>query len=81
MENVLKNSLSDSNLISGQLLDKDSMSISSHKSLNLTENASNKITAINRSLTYLDQIYEEIGSSFNIRYLYLFFVQNLLVLV
>ena len=67
MDNALKSSISENNLAKH---DQDSISISSQKSTNLAENVNKKMTTINRSLTYLDQIYEEIGSSFSIRYIF-----------
>ena len=51
-----------------KLSHQESMLTSREKvDISTTENVANKINTLNRSLTYLDQIYEEIGSSFNFR--------------
>jgi hypothetical protein len=51
-----------------KLFAQESMTLDNEKmEISTAENVGNKIHTLNRSLTYLDQIYEEIGSSFNFR--------------
>jgi hypothetical protein len=49
-------------------LAQESMTLDNEKmEISAAESVGNKIHTLNRSLTFLDQIYEEMGSSFNFR--------------
>ena len=70
MEKVLKKSSSENSLpkkFGEQHQQETIVSVGSQKNLNSTENVNEKINIINRSLSFLDQIYEGVESDINMR--------------